>query len=72
MAYQPPRILVSGIHLGGAMSAPPGWTLSHNDWPETTWKLILSLSNLRLLAMWQSSLLGFPNPPALHPGTPFQ
>ena len=34
----PPRIL-SGIHLGWAMCAPPARTLSQIDWPGTTWKL---------------------------------
>ena len=38
MPYEAPRTL-SGIHLGRAMHAPPGRTLSQNDWPETTWKL---------------------------------
>ena len=41
MSYQPPRILLTGIHLGWAMFAPPVRTLSQNDWPETTQKLIL-------------------------------
>ena len=36
---QPPRILLAGIHLGGAIRAPPGRTLCQKDWPETTWKL---------------------------------
>ena len=39
MSYQPPRILLAGIHLGWAMHMPPGRTLSQNDRPETTWKL---------------------------------
>ena len=38
----PPRIFLAGIHLGQAMRAPPGSTLSQNDWPETTRKLIPS------------------------------
>ena len=29
----PPRILLDDIHLAGAMCAPPGRTLSQNDWP---------------------------------------
>ena len=55
----PPRILLAGIHLGWAQ----GRTLSQNNWPKTTWKLILSPLNLRLQAVWQSSSPGFPNPP---------
>ena len=39
MSYQPPRILLAGIHLGLEMYATPGRTLSQNDWPETTWKI---------------------------------
>ena len=38
----PPRILLSGIHLGWTRRAPPGRTLSQNDWLKTTWKLIPS------------------------------
>ena len=59
----PPRILLAGIHLGWAQ----GRTLSQNDWPKTTWKLILSPLNLRLQAVWQSSSPGFPYPPVLRP-----
>ena len=44
---------------------PPGRTLSQNDWPKTTRKLILSPQNLRVQAMWQSSPPGFPYPTAL-------
>ena len=62
----PPRILLSGIHLGWTRCAPPGRTLSQNDWLKTTRKLIPSPWNLRLRAMWQSSP-GFPYPSALHP-----
>ena len=29
----PPRILLSGTHLGWSRRAPPGRTLSQNDWP---------------------------------------
>ena len=36
----PPRILVAGIHLGWAICAPPGRTLSQNDWSKITQKLI--------------------------------
>ena len=39
------------------MCAPSGRTLSQNDWPETTQKLIPSP---RLQVMWQSSSRGFP------------
>ena len=42
MSYQPPRILLPGTHLVWAMCTPLGGTLSQNDWPETTWTLILS------------------------------
>ena len=35
-----PRIPFPSIHLGWAMRAPPGKTLSQNDWPKTTQKLI--------------------------------
>ena len=54
-----PTIFLAGIHLGRAMRAPPGSTLSQNDWPETTQKLIPSPQNLRLSATWQSSPSGF-------------
>ena len=37
--YWPPRILFTGIHLGWAMSVPPGRTLGPNDWSETSQKL---------------------------------
>ena len=36
----PPRILLSGIYLGWTRHAPPGRTLSQNDWLKTTRKLI--------------------------------
>ena len=39
MSYWPPRILLAGVHLGWVMRAPPGRTLSQNDWPETAQKL---------------------------------
>ena len=39
MSYQPPRILLAGIHLCRVMHAPLGSTVSQNDWPETTQKL---------------------------------
>ena len=61
----PPRILLAGIHLGWAMCAPPGRTLSQNDCPEATWKLIPSPKKTRLQATWQSSPPGFPYLPAL-------
>ena len=61
--WPPPRILLTGIHLGWAQ----GRTLNQNDWTKTTWKLILSPLNLRLQAVWQSSSPGFPYPPVLHP-----
>ena len=35
MSYEPPRILLTGIHLCWARHPPPGRTLSQNDWPET-------------------------------------
>ena len=35
----PPRILLSGIHLGWTRHAPPGRILSQNDWLKTTQKL---------------------------------
>ena len=38
--WPPPRILLSGIHLGWTRHAPPGRTLSQNDWINTTRKLI--------------------------------
>ena len=41
-SYQPPRILLAGIHLGWVMPVPAGRTLSQTDWPETTGKLIPS------------------------------
>ena len=56
MSYQPPRILV-GIHLERTKCAPPGRTLSWNDWPET-WKQIPSPENPRLWATWQSGSPG--------------
>ena len=36
----PPRILLSGIHLGWTRHTRPGRTLSQNDWLKTTQKLI--------------------------------
>ena len=39
MFYQPPRILLTGIHLGWAICIPPGSTLTQNDCPETIQKL---------------------------------
>ena len=30
----PPRILLTGIHLGWAMGAPPGRMLNQSDWPQ--------------------------------------
>ena len=38
MSYQPPRILLTGIHLGWVTLTPPGRTLGQSDWPETTRK----------------------------------
>ena len=35
----PPRILLAGIHLDWTRCAPPGRTLSQNDWLKTTRKL---------------------------------
>ena len=67
----PPRILLSGIHLSWTRRAPPGRTLSQNDWLETTRKLIPSPWNPRLQAMWQSCSPGFPSPTVLPPGCPF-
>ena len=57
----PPRILLTGIHLGWAMSVPLGRTLSQNDGPKTTRKAIPSPWNSRLWAAWLSSS-GFPYP----------
>ena len=34
------RILLPDIHLGWATCTPPGRTLSQNNWPKTTWKVI--------------------------------
>ena len=34
MSYQPPRILLTGIHHDWAMPSSPGRTLSQRDWPE--------------------------------------
>ena len=62
----PPRILTD-IHLGWKRCAPPGRTLSQNDWPKTTQKRIPLPQNPRLRATWQSSSLGFPYPAALCP-----
>ena len=42
MSYYTPRVLLNGIPLGLARRVPPGRTLSQNDWPETTQKLIPS------------------------------
>ena len=54
----PPRILLAGIHLGWTGRAPPGWTLSPNDWVKTTQKLVPSPWNLRLWATCRAALLG--------------
>ena len=40
--HPPPRILFASIYLGWVMRVPPGRTLSQNDWPKTTRKLIPS------------------------------
>ena len=48
MSYQPPRILLAGIHLGCMMGKTPGKTLSQSDWPDTTQKLTLLLLLLLL------------------------
>ena len=58
--WPPPRILLIGIHLGWVIRAPPGRTLSKNDWPKTTQKLMPSPWNPRLRVTWQSSSPGFP------------
>ena len=42
LVQPPPRILLAGIHLGWTKRAPPGRTLSQNDWLKTTRKLIPS------------------------------
>ena len=68
----PPRVLLSGIHLSWAVCAPPGRTLSQNDYPRTTQKLTPSPYSPRLRAKQQSSPPGFPYPTALRPGTPSQ
>ena len=70
MPHQPPKILLTGIHLGWATCAPPGRTLSQGDWPETPYKLNLAPQNPRLQATWQSSPPGFPYTAVLHQGTP--
>ena len=70
--WPPPRILLSGIHLGWTRPAPPGRTLSQNDWLKTTWKLIPSPWDPRLPATGQSGSPGLPYPPALRLGGPFQ
>ena len=67
-----PRILLAGIHLGWTRRAPPGKTLSQNDWLKPTRKLIPLPQNPRLQATWQSSPPGFPYPTALCPGAPSQ
>ena len=63
----PTRIPLTSTHLGWAMHAPPGRTLSQKDWSKTTWKLIPSPKSPKLQAMCQSSSPGFPYPTALHP-----
>ena len=45
----PPRILLPGIHVDWTRHAPPGRTLSQNDWLKTTHKLIPSPQSTRLL-----------------------
>ena len=57
----PPRILLSGVHLGWTRPAPPGRRLSQNDGLKKTQRLIPSPENPRLRAMWQSSSPGFPS-----------
>ena len=58
--------------FGWTKRAPPGRTLTQNDWLKTTQKPIPSPSNPRLQATWQSSPPGFPYPTALCPGAPSQ
>ena len=63
----PPRILLTGIHIDWTRHAPPGRTLSQNDWvkdnPETN-----PITTKHKTAMWQSSSPTFPYPTALRPG----
>ena len=61
----PPRTLLAGIHLGWAKHAPPGRTLSQNDWWKTTWKPTPLTQNPRLWTTRQSSSPGFLYLPAL-------
>ena len=67
----PPRILPAGIHLSWAMCAPPGRTLSQNNWLKTTQKLTPSPENLSLWATCQSPP-GLPYHTVLHRGAPSQ
>ena len=65
----PPRILLSGIHPGWVVCAPPGRTLSQKDWLKTTWKLIPSPWNPRLQATELFSWVPWPS--CSLPGRPF-
>ena len=60
-----PSILLAGIHLGWTRHAPPGRTLSQNDWLKTTWKLTPSPQNPAELFSW------VPLPYCSPPGCPF-
>ena len=77
MSWPPPRILLAAIHLGWELYAPPGRTLSPNEWPKTTQKLTRQPRNeshphksLRPWAVWQSSPAELLYPSVLCPGNP--
>ena len=66
----PPRIL-SGIHLGWTRRAPPGSTLSQNDWLKTTRKLIPIAIKPETASQVAELFSWVPLPYCSPPGCPF-
>ena len=54
MSYKPPRIILTGMHLGWVMHRPQVRTPSQSNWLETTWNLIPPPQNPGWWAMRQS------------------
>jgi len=65
--WPPPRILLSGIHLGWTRLAPPGRTLSQNNWLKTTNPITIKPETASHVA----ELFWVPLPYCSPPGCPF-
>ena len=70
MSYQPPTILLTGIHLAWAMHMTSGRPLNQNDWPKAPLKLTLSPKNMRLGSYAEQSVCFLLSCCSL-PGCPF-